>query len=56
MGLIYDALGKEVLRHGLSSEHERHEFSTAELKQGAYHYVVSSATDLIGTGKLMIVR
>ena len=54
--VIYDALGKEVLRHGLSSEHERHAFSTAELTQGAYHYVVSSGADAIGTGKLMIVR
>jgi len=34
----------------------RYEFSTAELKQGAYHYAVSNGADVIGTGKLMILR
>jgi len=54
--VIYDALGKEVQRHRLSQDVVRYEFSTAELKQGAYHYAVSNGADVIGTGKLMIVR
>jgi len=54
--IIYDALGKEVQRHRLSQDVVRYEFSTAELKQGAYHYAVSNGADVIGTGKLMIVR
>jgi len=54
--IIYDALGKQVQRHRLSKDVVRYEFSTAELKQGAYHYAVSNGADVIGTGKLMILR
>ena len=54
--VIYDALGKEVQRHSLSAAFERYEFSTAALQQGAYQYVVSNGADVIGTGKLVIVR
>ncbi|MBL7939571.1 MAG: hypothetical protein JNL43_09445 [Flavobacteriales bacterium] len=54
--IIYDALGKVAQRHSLSADRERYQFSVAALHQGAYHYVVSSGAEQIGTGRLVIVR
>lgn len=54
--VLYDAIGKEVARHSLTSNEPRFHFSTAELNPGAYHFIIQSGYRFVGDGKLVIVR
>ncbi len=54
--VLQDALGKEVLRHALTADINRFQFSTAGLAPGAYHYAVLEGDGLLGEGKLVVVH
>ncbi|HQX31832.1 MAG: hypothetical protein IPH21_18440 [Flavobacteriales bacterium] len=44
------------LSHSLSKDVQRFDFSTENLHPGVYHYMLRSGANLVGDGKLMIVR
>jgi hypothetical protein len=54
--VIHDALGKEVMRHRLSTDMQRFHFSTADVAPGVYHYLVLENDAILGEGKLAIAH
>lgn len=54
--ILHDALGRIVLREGLSSDQQRHSLTITQLAPGAFHYMVLENGVLLGEGKFSIVR
>ena len=54
--LLYDAIGKQVIRYRLGTDMTRFTFNTSDLAPGAYHYLVEVDGASIGDGKLMIAH
>ncbi|HRQ86463.1 MAG TPA: hypothetical protein PLV70_15260, partial [Flavobacteriales bacterium] len=54
--VVFNTLGSEVMRVELSAETLRLSFSTERLAPALYHYQVRGPAELIGEGKLSIIR
>jgi hypothetical protein len=54
--ILYNAVGKEVMRAIVPAGSARIPFNTSTLAPAMYHYTVISETGKIGDGKLSIVR
>ncbi len=54
--VLFDAIGNEVIRYRIPKEVARFQFSTGLLAPALYHYRVIASTEIIGNGKLTIVR
>lgn len=54
--VLRDAIGREVARHQVPAGALRIAFRTAELAPGQYHFSVLARADVVGEGKLTVVR
>lgn len=54
--VVYNTVGKEVMRLVVPTEELRVPFSTGDLAQGMYHYRVMTSRGMVGQGKWSIVR
>ncbi|MCC6839593.1 MAG: hypothetical protein IT230_05480 [Flavobacteriales bacterium] len=54
--VLYNALGKEVMRMAVSPDQPRTSFGIGRLSPGMYHYRVVTSTGLAGLGKWSVVR
>ncbi|NUQ16671.1 MAG: hypothetical protein HUU33_15270 [Flavobacteriales bacterium] len=54
--VLFDAIGAEIMRYRIPANMPRFAFSTASLAPALYHYQVRGPSDIIGYGKLTIVR